>query len=86
MKLRLWKGRGPTYERAHGRVKINCISTGVLRRLKLSLGDRLEGQGRTASSNVLQSVDHGLRIQFIQKGYGILADFDRCRGKKPAEE
>ena len=86
MKLLMWKGRVPTYERAHGRVKINSISTGILRRLKLSLGDRLEGQGRTTSSNILQSLDHGLRIQLIQKSYGILADFDRCRGKKPAED
>ena len=86
MNLRLWKRRGPTYERAHGRVKINSISTSVLRRLKLSLGDRLEGQGRTTSSDVLQSLDHGLRIQLIQKSYGTLADFDRCRGKKPAED
>ena len=85
-KLLMWKGRDPTYERAHGRIKVNSNSTRVLRCLKLSLGDGLEGQGRTTSSNVLQSLDYGLRIQFIQKGYGILADFDRCRGKKPAED
>ena len=86
MRLLTWKGRGPTYKRAHGRIEVNSISTSVLRRLKLSFGDGLEGQGRTTSSNVLQSLDYGLRIQFIQKGYGILADFDRCRGKKPAKD
>ena len=86
MELLTWKGRGPTYERANGRIKVNSISTSVLRRLKLSPGDGLERQGRATPSNVLQSLDYGLRIQFIQKGYGTLADFDRCRGKKPAKD